>query len=192
MPAMSVTIESIAQGGRPFTRADLERTPDDGRRYELIDGLLIVSATPGLLHQRAVTRLLRALDDACPPGLEVLPGPFGVGLADDTEIQPDVLVGRGMDFTERDLSAAPVLAVEVLSPASRLIDLYVKRDRFERAGTTAYWVVDPAARPGAARLIAWELRGRDGFHQVGDVVGDEPFPAVVPFPVTVTPADLVR
>jgi hypothetical protein len=46
--------------------------PDDGRRYEIIDGVLIVSAAPGRMHQRAVGRMVRLLDDACPPELEVL------------------------------------------------------------------------------------------------------------------------
>ncbi|HEY8474535.1 MAG TPA: Uma2 family endonuclease [Natronosporangium sp.] len=111
MPAPLLT------AGRPFTRADLAGMPDDGRRYELIDGVLIVSAAPGRLHQRAVGRLLRLLGDACPPEFEVLPGPFAVGLADDTELQPDV-VGRVADLTDRDLPAAPALAVEVLSPST--------------------------------------------------------------------------
>jgi hypothetical protein len=47
-------METETRSGRPFTRADLERMPDDGRRYEIIDGVLVVSAAPGRLHQRAV------------------------------------------------------------------------------------------------------------------------------------------
>ena len=52
--------------GRPHTRADLEQTPDDGRRYELIDGVMVVSAAPGHLHQRAAARLLVLLDAVAP------------------------------------------------------------------------------------------------------------------------------
>jgi Uma2 family endonuclease len=178
--------------GRPFTRADLDDMPSDGRRYEIIDGTLLVSAAPGRLHQRAVGNLWERLKNASPPEFEALFAPFAVGLADDTEIQPDVLVGRRSDFTDRDLPAAPVLAVEVLSPSSRLIDTHVKRERFERAGTPAYWVVDPVANPHQARLIAWEL-GDDGrYRQVADVVGEAEFVTKVPYPVSVVPADLVR
>jgi Uma2 family endonuclease len=72
MPAAPVEIMD-----RPFTRADLAAMPDDGRRYEIIDGVLIVSAAPGRMHQRAVGRLYRILDDACPPELEVLIGSGG-------------------------------------------------------------------------------------------------------------------
>ncbi|MGE5827897.1 MAG: Uma2 family endonuclease [Micromonosporaceae bacterium] len=191
MSVMAMAAQPVAHG-RPFTRADLENLPEDGRRYEIIDGVLIVSAAPGRLHQRAVGRLYRMLDDACPPGLEVLVAPFAVGLADDTELQPDLLVGRDEDFTPKDLPGPPVLAVEVLSPSSRLIDTHVKRARFERAGTPAFWIVDPVARPDEARLVAWQRDGAGQYREVAAVRGDEAFEATVPFPVTVVPADLVR
>jgi Uma2 family endonuclease len=184
--------EPASQGGRPFTRADLEGMPDDGRRYEIIDGVLIVSAAPGRLHQRAVGRLYRALDDACPDGLEVLIAPFAIALSEDSEIQPDLLVGHDDEFTDRNLVGRPLLAVEVLSPSSRLLDTHVKRARFERAGTPSYWVVDPVARPEEARLVVWELGGDRRYREVGKAVGEEAFTASAPFPVTVIPADLVR
>jgi hypothetical protein len=82
--------------------------------------------------------------------------------------------------------------MEVLWPSSRMIDMHLKRARFERAGTRAYWVVDPCANPAEARLIAWE-RGDDGFYsRVADVMGGEKFITEFPFPITVAPADLVR
>lgn len=177
--------------GRRFTRADLEDMPDDGRRYELIDGVLIASAAPGRLHQRAVGRLYRILDDARPPEFEVLVAPFAVGLAEDTELQPDIVVGRVADLTERELPVAPALAVEVLPHSTKLIDLNVKKERLQRAGTSAYWVVDPIARPAETRLIAWQLVAGE-FRQVADVSGEDGFEPAVPFPVRVVPADLVR
>jgi hypothetical protein len=57
MSVMAMAAEPEALVGGPFIRADLDRTPDDGRRYEIIDGVLIVSAAPGRVHQRAVARL---------------------------------------------------------------------------------------------------------------------------------------
>jgi Uma2 family endonuclease len=185
-------VEPILEAGRPFTLADLEHTPDDGRRYELIDGGLIVSPAPGRLHQRVALRLAMLLVQACPPEFEVMIAPFGIVFGDDTELQPDVLVARRADLTDKNLPAPPVLAVEVLSPSTRIIDSHVKRERFERAGTPAFWVVDPVARPDEARLIAWEL-GDDGrYRQVADVVGEAEYTAKVPYPVTVRTADLVR
>ena len=118
-------------------------------------------------------------------------GPFAVGLADDTEIQPDIIVGRDEEFTEREI-ARPALAVEVLSPSTRLFDTHVKRARLERAGCPSYWVIDPVARPEEAALVAWELDADGAYRQVAKVVGDEPFRATLPFPVTVIPAALVR
>jgi Uma2 family endonuclease len=174
--------------GRPFNRTDLARTPDDGRRYELIDGVLIVTPVPGRAHQRAVARLSCLLGDSCPPRYEVLPGPFAVGLDADTEIRPDVLVGRRDRFTEEDLPGCPELAVEVLSPCTRMLDLHVKRERFERAGTPAYWVVDP----DETRLVVWEL-GRDRkYYEVADVTGESEYAATLPYRVSVIPAELVR
>lgn len=188
--AMSAPRETATMG-RPFTRADLEDMPDDGRRYEIIDGVLIVSAAPGRVHQRAAFALARLLFAACPRDFEVLPAPFAVGLAEDTELQPDVVVARVADLTDKDLPAAPALAVEVLSHSTRLIDLNLKKERLRRAGTPAYWVFDPVARPAEARLIAWELTRAGAYRQIADVRGDEAFEAAVPFPVRVVPAEQV-
>lgn len=176
---------TILPRSRALTRSDLAQVPDDGHRYELVDGALVVTPAPSVRHQRAVGRLFLLLHDACPDELEVFVAPLAVALADDTEVQPDVLVARRSDLTERDLPAAPLLAVEVLSPSTRLVDLELKRARHEEAGTAAYWVVDPDL-PG---LRAWELR--DGAYvEVADVRGDEVFHARVPVAVDVSPTTL--
>jgi Uma2 family endonuclease len=104
--------------GRPLTRADLDRMPDDGHRYELVDGVLVVSPSPKRLHQRAVYRLWQLLNHACTPEFEVVGAPFDVVLAEDTVLIPDVLVARRTDLTDKDLPAAPALVVEVLSPST--------------------------------------------------------------------------
>jgi len=197
----------------PFTRADLAAMPDDGRRYELVDGCLLVSPftlaerdalppdgyrqelldgcllvtpAPNTAHQRAVTRLWRLLDAGCPPDLEAFVAPLDVVLGEATALQPDVLVARRRDVGYANVSAAPLLAVEVLSPSTRRVDLTMKRARFERAGTLAYWVFDP----DGVRLRAWDLR--DGAYvEVADVRGGEAYEAGVPFAVTVVPASLV-
>lgn len=173
--------------GRPLTRVDLEAMPDDGHRYELIDGALIVTPAPSPLHQRAVLELAYRLRQLCPPDLEVLISPLDVALAKDTVMQPDVLVARRRDLTERDLPTAPVLAVEILSPSTRRIDLTLKRSRLEAAGCAAYWVVDPQA----PSLTAWQLVG-DAYAEVAHVVAEETYLAELPYPVSLCPSDLVR
>ena len=66
--------------------------------------------------------------------------------------------------------------------------VHVKRARFQRAGSPAYWVVDP----DEARLLAWELGPDGSYQQVADVTGEKEYTATLPYPVSVIPADLVR
>jgi len=160
--------------------------PNDGHRYELIDGVLVVSPSPVHRHQRASLRLVRLLDDACPHDLEVIMAPFDVALADDTVMIPDILVARRADITPRDLPVAPMLAVEVLSPSTRRFDLLVKPSRLAAAGCPSYWVVDPAV----PRLIAWQLRG-EAYVEVADVSHEQLFTAAAPYDVAIVPAALV-
>ncbi|HZO64390.1 MAG TPA: Uma2 family endonuclease [Kribbellaceae bacterium] len=171
---------------RPLTRADLDTMPDDGHRYELIDGVLVVTPAPSNVHQTVSVHLVVLLSSACPPDLKLLHAPFDVALAEDTVMQPDLLVARRVDFTTRDVPVAPLLAVEILSPSTRRFDLVLKRSRLEAAGCASYWVVDPD-RPS---LVAWELRDRV-YVEVANVSGDEVFRATRPFEVAITPADLI-
>lgn len=186
MSAMTTEVRTGLPRGRALTRDDLDAMPDDGHRYELLDGILVVSPAPRRIHQRASFRLSVLLDSALPADLEILPAPFDVALADDTVMQPDLVVARIEDLTERDLPTAPVLAVEVLSPSSRGIDLLLKKDRLERAGCARYWVVDPEE----PSITAWALT--DGaYRQVARAVGDETFELAEPFDVCMVPAELV-
>jgi Uma2 family endonuclease len=177
---------------RPFTVDDLDTMPDDGRRYELIDGTLVVSAAPGWLHQRAVVELTFLLRQACPRGYEVLSAPFAVQFGERTQLQPDIVVTESRHFSARGLYVAPLLAVEVLSESTKMYDRHTKSQVFARAGTPSFWVVEPLARPAEARLEAWELSSRRRYRRVAAVVGEELYETVTPYPVAVRPADLVR
>ena len=173
---------------RPLTRDDLDAMPDDGHRYELLDGMLIVSPAPRHLHQRAVGRVFRLLDDAAPADLEALMAPFEVVLAIDTVFQPDLLVAAREDFTDRDLPAVPLLAVEVLSPSTRLFDLNTKKARYEQAGVPSYWVID--CDKDAPSVTVWELLD-GGYAEAGRATGDETIHVERPYPVRLCPVDLV-
>jgi Uma2 family endonuclease len=160
--------------------------PNDGHRYELIDGALLVTPAPGFAHQIVVVNLIVQLKLAMPPELCILPAPFDVVLASDTIVQPDILLAHRDAFTKRDLPGPPLLAVEVLSPSTRRIDVMLKFSRYEAAGCAAYWVVDP----DTPSLIAWEMR--DGaYTQVAKVVGDQEARLTSPYDVTVVPTDLI-
>jgi Uma2 family endonuclease len=174
--------------GRALEYEDLESIPDDGHRYELVDGALLVTPAPGFGHQRAVKRLLRLIDDACPPDLEALAAPFDVVLSSSTVFEPDVLIARLDDISERNLPVPPVLAVEVLSPSTRSIDRVLKYSRYAESGVEHYWIVDPEE----PSLTAYRL-GLDGtYEQVAHVIGDLAYEAFEPVHVVVVPSRLVR
>jgi Uma2 family endonuclease len=171
---------------RPLTRADLHDMPDDGHRYELIDGVLVVSPGPVLPHQDVVGNLHLLLRAGCPSDLKVVLAPFAVVLAEDTELQPDLLVAPRSQFTRPELPGAPLLAVEVLSSSTRRFDLLVKRDRLQQAGCCSYWVVDP---DGPSVLV---LELRDGVYaEVAHVHGSDAVMAAAPFDVRLCPAELL-
>ena len=179
---------SLAGAGRPFSVADLESMPDDGRRYELVDGELLVTPAPGWAHQEAALSLAELLRRACPRDLRVLVGPFSVQPDMYNELQPDVLVARYTDLTPKNLPVAPVLAVEVISPSSALTDASLKRAAYARLGVACFWLVDPD--PELPSLTAFEREGRE-FRQVSHVAADETFTAEQPFRAEVTPNHLV-
>jgi Uma2 family endonuclease len=174
--------------GRALTVEDMENMPDDEFRYELDDGVLIVSPAPSTLHQRVVFRLAQVLDAACPPGYEVVPG-VGVNLSRHQHRVPDVAVVRADSMDTVFQVRPPALAVEVASPRTRLYDRNRKKDVYGKFGIVSYWIVDlDADKP---ELTVFELR--DGrYQEVARVAGDESFAAALPFGVTVTPSALVR
>ena len=171
---------------RVFTVEDLEDMPDDGFRYELDDGVLIVSPAPSNLHQLAVSRLQMILGAACPPEFLVLSGP-GVNISRFQHRVPDVAVIRTESFEEMFLVQPPVLAIEVASPRTRLYDLGRKKEVYERFGIRSYWIVESGGKPS---LTVFELR-RGRYTQTAQVIGVDSLEIARPFGVTIVPADLV-
>ena len=107
MTAMTTEVLGLPRG-RALTREDLDAMPDDGHRYELLDGILVVSPAPRLVHQQVVLMLSRVLFDACPSEFRMYFAPVDVVLAEDTVMQPDLLVAPREAFTERDLPGGAV------------------------------------------------------------------------------------
>ena len=170
-----------------LTVEDMEDMPDDEFRYELDDGMLVVSPAPSLPHQIAVTRLAVALNAACPPGLLVVTGP-GVNISKFQHRVPDLVIMRAESITPMFMTDPPVLAVEVASPRTRLYDRGRKREVYERFGIPSYWIVDVGQEEPS--LTVFDLR-RGKYTQTARVAAGEAFPAAKPFPVTIVPADLV-
>lgn len=174
--------------GRPLTAVDLKSLPDDGHRYELLDGTLLVSPAPGFSHQTVLGQLHIQLAAACPRDLRVILAPFAILFTPSTELQPDLLVAPRSDFTAKNLPTAPLLAVEIRSPSTALIDRTLKRAVYARYGTPSYWLVDPD--PDAPSILALELRGEE-YVEAAYAVGADVFEVSAPFPLRLRPAELI-
>jgi Uma2 family endonuclease len=161
--------------------------PDDGHRYELLDGTLIVSPAPGLPHQRVAVTLCHALELACPEHLIVFPN-VGVRLGTRSALEPDAVVARRSDVSGVRLTRAPLLVAEILSPDSALRDLNLKKAAYERFGVPSYWIIDPDLDQPSVR--AFQLMDGEYFDEAR-VAGKVPFRAERPFPVEIVPSHLV-
>lgn len=167
-----------------WTYDDYARLPENGFRYEVIQGALYMSPAPRPRHQRAAFRLAHLLE-AClesTPAGEVYLAPIDVilpGLADP--VQPDLIfiAAERLDIvSEIRIEASPDMIAEVLSPATAQRDRTLKFDTYARAGVREYWIVDPA--PNARTVEVYVLRGEAyalaGTFGPGDVMVSEVLP----------------
>jgi Uma2 family endonuclease len=129
---------------RVWTREEVLALPDDGNRYELVDGILLVSPSPRYLHQRAVGVLFRHLDAylVAHPFGTAMTSPADLDLRTSQVMQPDVFVLDGVGDREWKTVGVPLLVAEVLSPSYEEYDREIKRRRFQRSGVPIYWIVD--------------------------------------------------
>ena len=175
-----------------LTYEDYLAMPDDGRRYEILDGEVAVTATPVTLHQRIVGNLYWVLrGHVHGRGLgEVFLAPFTVVLANTTVVEPDLVYvenTRASQVGERGITGAPSLLIEVLSPSTAANDRGPKFQLYARYGVPCYWIVDTDARA----LEAYEL-GVDGYRLVDRVQGETPV-SLPPFhDLTLVPDELWR
>jgi Uma2 family endonuclease len=186
-----MSVASIAEAwpapGKPFTVAELDRMPDDGHRYELLDGMLVVSPRPNNAHQEVAAELLGLFRAACPAGLRALPEP-AVQLSGETEFAPDLAVIRQDQVTAAKCTEPPLLVVEVRSPSTALIDLNRKKAAYERFGVESYWVI--VSDLDMPELIVFELH--DGrYREAGHPTGEQTFAAAKPFCIEVVPSQLI-
>lgn len=153
---------------------DYLRLPDDGRRYEIIEGVLYVANAPSYAHQLAVYKLARYLGDFVEVNRlgVVLGAPFEVHLSElSRPVQPDVLFLRNDQKPSEDAQifvGAPTLIVEVISPSSIRVDRKVKFDLYEATGVAEFWLVDPKTRS----IEIYTLSNGE-YALVGQFTGDE-------------------
>src|SRR5262249_50088959 len=134
-----------------LTYSDYVALPADGRRYELHDGELSVTAAPAPQHQQVsgnLSDVLRAHVKARRLGT-VLYAPIDLILSDTSIVQPDLVYLRSDQLsaiTARGIEAAPALVIEILSPGTAQIDRGIKLQLYARYRVPHYWIVDPQAR----------------------------------------------
>jgi Uma2 family endonuclease len=139
-------MREMAETARKLTHDDYVALPDDGKRYELIDGELFEMNAPIMLHQRAIGRLFLDLAPFVQSnGLgEVILSPMDTILSRHNVVQPDLLFvsaaksGIVVDWVR----GAPDLVIEVLSPSNRKHDEVRKLELYERSGVPEYWIAD--------------------------------------------------
>ena len=134
--------------------------PNDGKRYEIIDGELLVTPAPIPRHQRVSrnlqTILILALQKTGQG--EVFDAPIDVVLDDHTVVEPDLLFIRTERLHiigEKNIQGAPDLVVEILSPSTRRTDVLIKSATYAKFGVPSYWIADP----DLDRLELYRLQG---------------------------------
>jgi Uma2 family endonuclease len=151
---------------------DLFSLPDDGRRYEIIEGELYEMPSPSWTHAAVIASLITMLIPLVTRlGGRWLTAPLDVFFQGANPVQPDILVllpDWSGSLTQRGIEGAPDLLVEVLSPSNRGHDLLTKRALYARAGVREYWLVDPEER--TIEILALD---RDAFHLAVAASGDE-------------------
>jgi Uma2 family endonuclease len=138
-----------AQG--EWTYEDWLKLPDDGYRYEVIDGVLYMRPPPLIRHQRTSSRIYIPFSDflRLNPLGEVFYAPVGVRLPNQpVPLQPDLVFVRAerLDIIQENyIEGTPDLIIEILSPSNWLYDRREKMRVYQEAGVPVYWIVDPRA-----------------------------------------------
>ncbi|MGH9064047.1 MAG: Uma2 family endonuclease [Acidimicrobiales bacterium] len=172
---------------RALDLEDLDATPDDGNRYEVLDGAIVMTPPPGTDHQAAVGELFVILRAAARPrGLRVLMAPVAWRIGPGQVPEPDLVVASPEVVGKRAVEGPPVLVVEVLSPHGHGRDLHEKRRIYAEGGASWYWIVDPAE----PSLCVLRLAG-DGYEEEARVTGSQTYETDQPFPVRVEPGELI-
>ncbi|AVH25204.1 Uma2 family endonuclease [Nocardia cyriacigeorgica] len=186
-----------AAGAGRWTAADLDGLPENGLRYEVLNGQLVVSPVPEPRHQVLIQRLLRVLDDAAPTTFVALGG-VGILIGDDEPI-PDVIVAtEPIPWDARGIPVEQVqLAVEVVSASTTLQDRMVKPVLYAAAGIPNYWRFEinsfKGRLPGEELpvLFAHVLGSDNTYEQTHRVPAGEKVTLRSPFDVTIDPAALL-
>jgi Uma2 family endonuclease len=142
--------EFTAKPQGKWAYADYKRLPEDGRRYEVIKGVLYVSPAPNRWHQHSAIKFSRYLDTHVSDKKlgYVFAAPFDVQLFEDDDeniVQPDlivVLAEHADRITAGNITGAPDIVVEIASPSTANYDRTDKLESYRAAGVTEYWIAN--------------------------------------------------
>jgi len=163
-----------------YSADQVRELPEDGNRYEVVDGELLVTPSPRPWHQIVTGRLFRALADYLDrhPVGHVIASPADISWSPLDLVQPDLFVvpleaARTLNWAAmRHL----LLVAEVLSPATARADRFTKRRLYQRSGVPLYWIVDADRRAVEIWTPEWELP-----EQAADLLVWQPDPSAPPF-----------
>jgi Uma2 family endonuclease len=178
---MSESQHSDSPGGRGLTYADYAALPDDGHRYQLVEGELVVTPSPTRWHQEVIGTMYRQLSEHVQRlnlG-QVFIAPLDVLLSDRVVLQPDLFFvsnERAAIVRDANIAGAPDLCIEVLSPGTERLDRLRKTELYARFGVPHYWIIDLSARSIEEHVLGREL------YRVRSIAGndDEFRPAAFP------------
>jgi Uma2 family endonuclease len=171
----------IPEGKIVLTYEDYVLLPNDGKRYEILEGELAVTPAPSTKHQSASANLFKLLSrhiDDRDLG-KLFYAPIDLILEPASVLQPDLLFvskGRQSIITERAIEGAPDLVIEILSATTSRNDRVTKAQIYARHKVPSYWIVDPDQE-----TIEIYLLEADGYRFVATLHGETPMPAP-PFP----------
>lgn len=166
-----------------FKADDIWDVPEDGKRYEVIEGELCMATAPDLDHQRPITGLIFFIETYLRTHRigEIFAAPVGLILDDENGLQPDLVYvskARAGILTRRGIRGVPNLVVEVLSPGTEKRDRGVKQRRYAAAGVERYWIVDPVTRTLEAYELQQEGYAPAGTYGPGSTFRPELFPGL--------------
>lgn len=158
----------------PMTYEDYARMPDDGRRYELVDGKLEqMSPSPNRSHQLVAFQLCSLLNATCYQDYVIVMAPVDVLISPQEVRQPDAVMihrSRMSIYKARgNIVEPPDLVIEVLSPDSLRRDKLMKRNSYAKFGVPEYWIVDP----DLGTLEQFSLSASRDYALVETYAGDE-------------------
>jgi Uma2 family endonuclease len=164
-----------------WTYEEYAALPDDGRRYEVMNGVLIMTPSPEAGHQSAMLLIGHYLLLAVQfPRLgRVLAAPFDVRLASGRVVQPDLLVVLNANLhrvEEKCMVGSPDLAVEIISPSSATYDRLSKFEAYKQAGVPEYWMVHPQKKTVEVHVLE-----EGDYRSLGIFTGQDTLPSrIVP------------